>query len=260
MKFDQDFIPNNDLLKSIVNRTFFHKLPTTIGVNSQSQSGKSTTVFWYANRLEQIVRYKGNWQKHKDEWDLWDYKKYCTTDLEQLVDLYEESWEKTIVLEEAADQDMSTTDFFSQFSKAYSAIARTQGVHLNRVFLITPCLNDLLNQHKRGITFVMGEFKKLNNMYPPRTQFGWGPVKVKTLSLKPENMTVRWRKPICVKYSNAFLKKSSEYTDWLKLFKKDIMQGVKDDIRKSKKRKADREAWGQDVQLPSETAILRSNH
>src|SRR5512137_897619 len=122
MRYDRDMIPNNDLLKATVNRCVYKRLPTTIGVNSQSQAGKSTVVFWYANRLEQVKRYGNNWSKHKNEWNLWDYKKYCTTDLEQLVDIYSESWQKTIVLEEAADQDMSTTDFFSAFSRAYASI------------------------------------------------------------------------------------------------------------------------------------------
>jgi len=248
MRYDREMIPNNDLLKATVNRNVFKRLPTTIGVNSQSQSGKSTVVFWYANRLEQIKRYGNNWQKHKNEWNLWDYKTYCTTDLEQLVDIYDASWGKTIVLEEAADQDMSTNDFFSAFSKAYAAIARTQGVHLNTVFLITPCLNDLLNQHKRSITFVMGKFIKLNHMNPARTQFGWGPVDVNTLSLKPENMKVRWRRPITVKYNAAFLKASNEYTDWLKLFKKDIMESIKSDVQKAKKKRQDKEEFHKTVE------------
>jgi hypothetical protein len=239
MKFNRELIPNNDFLKAIVNRTAFKHLPSTIGVNSEGQSGKSTMVFWYANRIACVLKYGSAWQKHKNEWDLWDYKKYCTTDLEQFVQLYDESWGETLVLEEAADQGMDTTSYFNMFSQTYARISRTQGVHLNRVFLVTPFLNDLLKIHKRKITFIAGRFIKLDHIH--KAIFGWRKVQANTLILKEDNIECKWRKNITLNYSDEFLKASTEYTDWLKLFKKDIMTSIKKDVKRDIAKKAFKE-------------------
>jgi hypothetical protein len=204
-------------------------LPTNIGLNAESQNGKSQAVFWIANRMEQILTYGGKWKEHSDEWELWDYKKYCATDIEDFINIFDESYEKTIVLEECADIGLDTASFFNMLSKAFARIERTQGSHLNRVFMITPFLNDLLNVHKRKINFILESYYK--DVEHHQTVMHWGRVKINCMTLKEYNIKVLWRKPFTIRYNDKAYKAGYDYCEYLKIFKKDYMQNIKNDVK-----------------------------
>jgi hypothetical protein len=231
MKYNEEQIPI-DILRKLVNRTLFKGLPSMVLINGEGQGGKSTAVFHIANRLEQILKYGNNWRKHENEWNLWDYNKYCTTDLEQLVNTYESSFSETIVLEEAADQGLDTTSYFEMFSQAFAKISRTQGFHLNRVFLITPFAADLLKIHKRKINFLL--WVKFKDVVNRRAVIGIRKVAVNHMTLDEKNIKCKWRRDYEISYTKAELEKATEYTNWLKGFKRDIMQNIKNDVKNRK--------------------------
>lgn len=230
-KFTDEQIPT-DAIRIIVNRTTFKKLPTIIGVQGESQSGKSTAVNYIINRTEQIFKYGSKWQKHKNEWDLWDYKKFCTKTPLRFAQLYKEYDNISIALEEAKTQGLSVQDFFKDFTDAFSDIADTQGMKLNRLYLITPFLNDLLKMHKRKINLIFWVAGK--NLLKKSTLVIPRKVKPDMLSLKDDNIRMRYVKNCTLQYDDKFLTRSYEYINWLKVFKADILKNTILKIRQKK--------------------------
>jgi hypothetical protein len=127
-------------------------------------------------------------------------------------------------LEEAKTQGLSVQDFFKDFTDAFSDIADTQGMKLNRLYLITPFLNDLLKMHKRKINLILWVVGK--DIYKKSTLIIPRKVKPNMLTLKEDNINMRYVKSCTLQYDDKFLTRSYEYINWLKEFKSDILQNT----------------------------------
>ena len=220
-RFDEFKIPI-DALRILINRSLI--LPVIILINGHGQIGKSTFLYHLANRILQI---KKGIPKADIKWNEWDYKTYCTTSAKQFVDIYDKSDNQIIALEEAGEQ-LNYYEWYSVMNQVFSSISRTQGYKRNICILITPHANDLQKHQQRRINFILWVKNKWElsrkARIVPRV------LRINYLTLESKNFKYGYIKNWDVIYSATEIAMANLYTEWLKQFKGDIMEGIKEKV------------------------------
>lgn len=206
-----------DILRLIVNRSQIYSL--IILVNGHSQSGKSTAIFYIANRIIQIR--KGIDLK-RATWREWDYKRFTTTTPQDFVRLWDENENEILAMEEASYQ-MNYLDFFGLMGRVFSSTTRTQGIKRQICFLITPHTIDLMKHNREAVDFRI--WVKRRDDIHKRTQLRPRFIKIDYLR---DKYKLGYIKDWTLQYNHRFLKEAQKYTDWLKGFKSDIVEHNKE--------------------------------
>ena len=202
----------NDFLRLIYNRSLIYSL--NIFIIGKGQVGKSTAIFYMANRLKQL---RLGIPKNKATWTEWDYKKFTTKTPQKFVKLWDENENEILAMEEAGEQ-MYYMDWTNIMTRVFSSTTSTHGMKHNVCFLITPYFDDIVKHAKGrldyiGILYARNDTAKTVQMQPRYTRLNWNSFKH---DIKPVQKTT-------FKYNKKFLIEANKYTDWLKLYKGNIM-------------------------------------
>lgn len=200
-----------DFLRLLYNRSLIYSL--NCFVIGKGQSGKSTGVFYIANRLKQI---KLGIPLKTATWKEWDYKRFTSTDPKTFVTLWDECENEILALEEASDQ-LFYLDWRSVMSRVFSSTTSVQGMKHNICFIITPYFDDLVKNARSKLDFVAifhhrNDFRRSVVVTPKYVRLNWKSFKPEFKPIQNMNLT----------YSRRFLNEAKKYTNWLKKYKSDI--------------------------------------
>lgn len=209
----------SDFLRLLYNRSIQYSL--NVFVIGKGQVGKSTWIFYVANRIKAIQ--KGIELKDMT-WEEWDYKKYTTTTPQQLVELWDNSENEILAMEEAGDQ-MNLYDWLGLMNRIFSGLTSTHGMKKNICFIITPYFDDIVKHARGRLDYVVilhhrDDKRRRVTATPRYTRLNWGTFKHDIKPIKDMKM----------RYSKKFIVKSKEFTEWLKGYKGDIMGGYKEKV------------------------------
>lgn len=201
----------SDFLRLIYNRSRIYSL--NVFVIGKGQVGKSTFVKWCACMLKALEK---GIPKKDMTWTEWDHTKFTTTTPQDFVRLWDENEHEVLALEEAGQQ-LYYLDFQNIMSRVFSSTTNTQGLKKNVCFLITPHFSDIVKHARESIDFVV----ILHNRNDAK----------KTVIATPKYVVISWKnfkpmfRPISnmiMQYNDKFLIEARKYTDYLKVYKKDI--------------------------------------
>lgn len=206
-----------DFLRMLVNRSKIFSL--IILVNGHGQVGKSTFIYYMANRIKQIQR--GIFRPKKATWKEWDYEKFTTTTPQQFVKLWDENNNEVLAMEEAGKQ-MDYMEWFGTMSKVFNQVSNTQGLKKNVCFLITPHAVDIVKRQRELVDFKVWVRKRIDKarMCIVRPRY----IKIDYLK---DKYRLGFIKDWVIRYPINFLPKASEFTNYLKGYKADIMDDMK---------------------------------
>ena len=205
-----------DILRMICNRSKIFSL--IILVNGHGQVGKSTAIFYMANRIKQIQQ---GIKRKNATWKEWDYKKFTTQTAQQFVQLWDENESEVLAMEEAGKQ-MDYMEWFSTMSKVFNQTSNTQGLKHNICFLITPHAVDIVKRQRELVDFKIWVRKRIDvaRICIVRPRY----IKIDYLKDKYKLGYVHdW----IIKYPKPCLAEATKFTEWLKIYKSDIMDDIK---------------------------------
>lgn len=212
----------NDFIRLIYNRSLIYSL--NVFVIGKGQTGKSSWIFYIANTLKAVQKYGRQIPMKDMTWEEWDYKRFTTTTPQRFVELWDQNQNEILALEEAGEQ-MNLYDWLGTMNRVFSSTTSTQGMKHNVCFLITPYFDDITKHAKGRLDYVVilhhrNDARKSVVATPRYTRLNWKSFKYDIMNIKD----------IYMKYDNNFLAKASEFTDWLKEYKKDIMEDMKEKV------------------------------
>lgn len=209
----------SDFLRLLYNRSLIYSL--NVFVIGKGQVGKSTWVFYVANKIKAIQQGKTD---AEITWDEWDYKKFTTTTPQSFVKLWDENNGEVLAMEEVGQQ-MNLYEWLGIMNRVFSGMTSTQGMKKNICFLITPYFDDM-TKHARGrmdyvvILHKRDDALKRVTATPRYTRLNWNSFKYDIIPIQNMNM----------RYDSKFLKKATEFTNWLKEYKGEIMEDFKQKV------------------------------
>lgn len=201
-----------DILRLIVNKSL--RLPIIVLVNGHSQIGKSTFIQYLANRILQV---KNGVPLKRAKWDMWNYKKYCTTTPQDFVEIYDSAEDQVLAMEEAGQQ-MNYLSWFGIMSRVFNSVSRTQGLKRNICLLVTPHAQDIVKHNRDLVDFRIWVRKRIDERRIAIVR----PRYVKIDYLK-DKYKLGWLRDWTIKYPSNFLTYSKGFTDHLANYKVDIM-------------------------------------
>lgn len=202
-----------DVLRMILNRSLI--LPLVILICGHPQIGKSTFLFYLANRIEQI---KKKIPLRKATWREWDYRKHCTITPQQFVSLSDTTEGCVNVMEEAGEQ-MNYLEWWGAMSQVFDSDYRTQGYKKNINILITPKSGDIVKHNKEHLDFKLWVTKRNDEKRFAKVKSRY--IKIDYLKDKTKmGFILDWN----IYYSPKFIREATKYTDWLKVYKRKIAE------------------------------------
>lgn len=215
----------NDLLRLLYNRGLIYSL--NVFVIGKGQAGKSTGVYYLANRLKQIQR---GISRKQATWKEWEYEKFTTTTPQRFVELWDTYENEILVLEEAGEQ-MNYLEWYGVMARVFSSTTATQGMKKNICFIITPFFDDIVKHARSRMDLVLvfhhrNDSRKSVVVTPRHCRLNWNNFKAEFKPMK--NMILQ--------YNSKFIKASRDYTEWLKGFKQDISDKNKELVGLVKKK------------------------
>ena len=241
-----------DILRKVINRSL--DLPIIILICGHGQIGKSTFVFYLANR---IIQLKKGIKIQDATWQEWDWKNLSTTTPQAFVDIHDNNDGAIINLSEAGEQ-MNYLEWFGTMSSVFLSTTNTQGYHMNICILDTPKANDISKHNKESVDF------KLWIVYRNK--------KHKFVKVRPRDVGInylkdkpflKWLPDWDITYTDKFLKESNKFTEWLKIYKKEIANKNKEKIKESLAKAKDKAEQKKEMQrlenmeLPKEPIKLK---
>ena len=197
-----------DFLRLMTNRWLIYSLNCFIV--GKGQVGKSTGVWYMANRMKQL---RNRVTRTKATWKEWDWENYTTTDPRKFAKLWDECNDEILSLEEVS-QTMYYLDWTNTMSRVFSNATNVLGMKHNFCFLITPYFGDLVKNARDKIDYVgLFHHKDLTRMrvsvIPKYVRLNWN-------TFKPELKRIN---PMRIDYTKKILRESEKYTEWLKEYK-----------------------------------------
>ncbi len=192
-----------------------------IGITGETQVGKSTFCYWLANEITRCNNMINPTKWHDKEWN---YEKYCAKSFSDFVNMVDTYNNKVIVIEEAGF-DYGNLDWYKLESKLFGKIFQTQAFRRNVYIIVLPHMLQFGKAHRHTLNFLFWCYKKFekSKIAIIRPQL----VKREYWKLKDENLKQHFMSQIVIRYTKEELQKSTEFTNWLKGFKDELMNRVK---------------------------------
>lgn len=206
-----------DFLRLVYNRGLIYSI--NIFVIGKGQTGKSTFVHFCCNKLRQLAL---KIPLKKATWREWDYEKFTSTTPQEFVSLWDQNESEDLSLEEAGEQ-INIYDWLGIMNKVFASTTSTQGLKLNRCWIITPYFDDITKHAKGRMDFVVilhhrDDVSKTVQASPFYVRLNWK-------TFKPEFKPL---KKMIIQYNAKSLKEARNYTNYLKQYKRNISEKNKE--------------------------------
>ena len=191
-----------------------------VGFVGKTQTGKSTLVKKSADEFLRVknLMYPKEWIEKS-----WDHEKYCAKDFHHFVDLVDSHDRAVIVIEEAGFS-LGNMDYYTVISQVFGKILQTQAYKRNIYFIVLPHILQFVKQHRFMLDFMFVTRSKNERTRGAYIQ----PQMIQRDYWKIKDDTARqiFFPAMKFKYTKEELKRSKEFTDYLKTFKKDILKDL----------------------------------
>lgn len=211
-RFTDEQIPV-DILRMIINKS--RKYSLIILVNGHSQAGKTTLIWYVANRIKQI---KKGIKKSRATWKEWDAYNLTATNAYEFVDIWDRYDNEVLTLAESGES-LNYLEWFSVMAKVFASTTRTQGLKRNICFLDTVMSTDIQKHNKENIDFRIWVAKRYDETRTCITKNGW--VEIDYLK---DRWRLRWLPSWIINYSQKQLAVAKEYTNWIATYKEKIAE------------------------------------
>ena len=199
-----------DILRSPFNRS--NKYSLVILVGGHSQSGKTTMVWYLANRIMQLRKYG---YKALDPtapcntWREWDGKKYSATTPQEFVKIWNNNQDAVLTLSEASTT-LYYMDWMSVMSRVFNSTTTVLGKQHNICFLDTVMESELMQKARDKVDYRIELHRRDDFNTTANVRSGW--TLIDYLGMKW--MLIRNNEWNC-KYTDRMLLMARQYTDWI---------------------------------------------
>jgi hypothetical protein len=206
-KFTDEEIPI-DILQMIVNKS--RKYSLIVLCNGHGQIGKSTFIWYLANRIMQIKKYGRlySWDE-KNTWEEWDSRGHSADNAYDFVRVWDENTEDVCVLQEVSET-LNRYEWWNMMGRVFNSTTTTQGLKHNISILDTVMSTDIMKTAKEKVDFRIAVTKRIDSLKICRVQPYWVEV-----NYAKDKWRLRWLHPWDVQYTARQLLKAKIYTDWL---------------------------------------------
>lgn len=206
-KFSEEEIPI-DLLQMIVNKS--RKYSLIILVNGHGQVGKSTFIYYLANRIMQIKRY-GRLEANdpRNTWREWNAYTHSADNAKDFVRIWSENTEDVCVLQECSET-LNRYEWWNVMGRVFNSTHTTQGLYHNISILDTVMSTDIMKTAKEKIDFRVAVVKRIDQMRLAKIKNYWVEI-----DYAKDKWRLRWMHPWDIFYSWRFLLEAQKYTKWL---------------------------------------------
>lgn len=205
-KISQEELPV-DILRAPVNKSRNYSL--IILVTGHGQVGKTTAIWYIANRIMQIRKGILNPNDPRCTWREWDAKNLTAMNARDFVKLWNNNHDAVLTLAEASTT-LYYMDWMSVMSRVFNSTTTTQGLKHNICFLDTVMATELMQKARDKVDYRIEIHKRIDFLRKAEVRSGY--VLVDYLrdrwKLIPYN---QWD----ITYSLRQLLMSKEYTDWI---------------------------------------------
>jgi hypothetical protein len=199
-----------DILRSPFNRSNKYSLIMLIG--GHSQSGKTTLVWYLANRIMQLRKYG---YKALDPfascntWREWDGRKFSATTPQEFVKIWNNNEDAVLTLSEASTT-LYYMDWMSVMSRVFNSTTTVLGKQHNICFLDTVMESELMQKARDKIDYRIELHRRNDFNKTANVRSGW--TLIDYLGMKW--MLIRNNEWNC-HYSHKMLLMAKQYTDWI---------------------------------------------
>lgn len=206
-RFTDEEIPI-DLLRMIVNKS--RKYSLIILVNGHSQAGKSTFIWWLANRIMQIKKYGRlySWDT-KNTWREWQSRTHSADNAYDFVRIWDENEDDICVLQEVSET-LNRYEWWNMMGRVFNSTTTTQGLKRNISILDTVMSTDIMKTAKEKVDFRVAVTKRIDSLKICCTKDFWVEI-----DYAKDRWRLRWMHPLNVQYTTRQLLMAKEYTNWL---------------------------------------------
>ena len=192
-----------------------------VGVVGKTQTGKSTYVKKFSDEFLRVknLLYPKQWKETE-----WDHEKYCAKNFAHFVELVDTNDFAVIVIEEAGFS-LGNMDYNTVISQIFGKIIMTQAYKRNLYIICLPHLLQFVKQHRFILDFMFvmrgkNEAKKEAFIMPQMIRRDYW-------KIKDDSARQIFYPPMRFRYTKDELKRSKEFIEYLKLFKKDILKDLR---------------------------------
>jgi hypothetical protein len=199
-----------DILRSMFN--LWNKYSLIALESGHGQSGKTTNIFYNANRLMQLKKYG---YKALDPnapcntWHEWDAYNLTATNAQDFVRIWNNNENAILTLAESSTT-LYYMDWMQVMGRVFNSTTTTQGLKHNICFLDTVMETELMQKARDKIDYRIEVHKRIDELRYAEIRSGW--VLIDYLDMKW--MLIRNNKWDLV-YPMKFLVIAKQYTDWI---------------------------------------------
>jgi len=189
-----------------------NKYSLIILVGGHSQSGKTTLIWYLANRIMQLRKYGYRALDPKapcNTWREWDCFKYSALDAKDFVRLWNSNENAVLTLSESSTT-LYYQEWFSMMARVFNSTTTTQGLKHNICFLDTVMETELMQKARDKIDYRIELHKRVDYLRKANVRSGW--TLIDYLGMKW--ILIRNNEWNCY-YTPRMLLLSKEYTDWI---------------------------------------------
>lgn len=196
-----------DILRAPANRS--HNYSLIILVTGHGQVGKTTFIWYIANRICQIRKGLVNPNDPRITWREWDWKNNTAMNAKDFVRLWNSNKDAVLTLAESSTS-LYYLDWMQVMSRVFNSTTTTQGLKHNICFLDTVMATELMQKARDKVDYRIEVHKRIDKYRAAQIRSGF---------ILIDYLRDRWRlipyNQWDMSYSLRQLNMSKEFTDWI---------------------------------------------